>query len=475
MKHLSTLFAFFLVVQLHGQGMNPSAQQLIRENAAYWAKPQAWNQLLHDRAGVLFTHSLDSVVSKDALSFTTQKIELIYNDLGHTLKANQYSIDSVSPVIHLTSVITFDYDDLPDYPSHMLVEGLNLETHQFEPSLEMDFTYDASHRVDSVVISLEDPLGLGGFGPFLATKQVYDGDLLVQSRQWFYFSIFGLWVPSTFTDFQYDANDRLTDQLVSVADFSTGEILPSTRTTYDYNAEGLQDRVTEYTWVDPNWEPTQQTTYSYYSNNTLSGEIRYQYSGGTWVNNLWTVYPIEQITDVDPVSSYIWDPLSSSWNQIDSTVSLLNPALPWNQVATPKEISLITYLGGGADAAFLDEEGSSIEETRYFSTDTLTGNLKYDSKDIYYYSLIEGSAVEDVLPEYLTITPNPATNGFVIYMDRDTKATYRIYNATGSLITRGEMQPGENTIRTDAWPTGVYYVSMRLANGSMYVHKQMVE
>lgn len=475
MKHLITLVAALAILQVQAQTLNESSRQLIRDNAAFWAQPHLWSSLLTRGAGLELTHALDSVVSKDLASHTTQKIEVTYNSKGHTSTANQYDLDSITGALTLQTQFVFDYADDPAYATHMVLKGLNEQTQQLETTLEMNIQYDASNRIDSVVISLEDPLGLGGFGPYLSVQQVYDGDKLVQSRQWIYFAIFGSWIPASITDLQYDDQGRLIDRLVSVADLGSGSIVPDTRTIYEYNGQGLQSTVTDYQWVDPNWEATQRTLYTYYPNDVLAEELRQQYSTGEWFNNLRTVYPVENVSETLPVTSYLWDPVEGVWNVTDSTVSLLNPALPWSQVATPDELSLLSLLGGEVASPFDDENASSINEVRFFYADTITHVLAYSSKDIYYYSLIEGSSVDPVLPSYITVAPNPAQSEFSINLDSETAAGFRIFNATGTLVEQGQLHSGKNTINGSGWPSGIYYVQLRMADGHSYIAKQIME
>ena len=139
-------------------------------------------------------------------------------------------------------------------------------------------------------------------------------------------------------------------------------------------------------------------------------------------------------------------------------------------------MSALALLGGETSGIGLfDFDGSSIDESRYFIADSLTQELGLDSRQVYYYSLIEGSAVTSVLPEYLVVSPNPAQDQFYIDLDLDTKANYKVYNGAGAIIARGEMNIGRNAVQTSSWTPGIYYVAIHLNDGSVYVHKQMVE
>ncbi len=468
----SLLIALFVAFPIIAQTDYSSAQKLLKDFRVACSNPEFLENVQRNGTRVLFTHKLDSVVTKNASDVVTNKTAMEYNDQGYTTRMRQYAIDSLTSALVLEGLYTFDYQ-IPGYTSHILFEGLDPETQAFGPQLEMDIFYDGSNRMDSIVISIEDPLFGGGFGPYLAIKQVYNGDLLVQSRQWINIVLFGGWLPAAITDYQYDGNDRLIDQLTSNVDFTTGQLDPSDRSTYSYNAQGLLETETQYLWEDPSWVPTQQFASTYYPNETLHNEFISLYENGGWVNNFWTTFPVENVDDEYPATSYSWDPVNARWNETDSTINLLNPALPWEQVAAPTQFAILNILGGESDLTFSD--GSSILETQYFLYDTLSQDFYFDSREVYYYSLLEGSAVSTVLPAYLSVTPNPAQDQFTIDLDLVSKANYRIYNVAGVALQGGEMSEGRNTIQTSGWLPGIYYVRIQLTDGKVFVHKQMIE
>ena len=477
MKHLYCLLILFITLNLTGQTNYQSAQTLVKNFALFWSDPSNWDQLNDSRSGLVVTHKLDSVVTKNNVFATTLKTEMEYNSLGYTTNINQYGLDPVTFLLRLEGIITFEYQT-PGYPSPILSQGLNEDTQQLEPQLEMDLIYDGSNRLDSAVISLEDPLFGGGFGPFIATKQVYSGDLLVQTRQWLFVALLGGWVPGSTTDFDYDNEDRLIEQVTSALDFGTGEILPSDRISYEYNAQGLLETETQYQWSDPVWEPTQRFNTTYHSNGTLSEEKRqiYNITSQTWDDNVWTIYPIENVTEVFPSSSYYWDIATAKWYVTDSTVNLLNPALKWGQVAVPSQLAVLSLLGAETPENFFgDPDGSSIDESRYFISDSLSLDLHFESQDMYYYSLFDGSHINTVLPESIAVSPNPSGDYFTIDFDQQTKATYAVVNITGVTVVKGDLLQGKNIIQTSGWTPGIYYITIQLEDGTMYVHKQSVQ
>ncbi len=469
MKYLFSFFTLFIGLHLSGQTGINAAQDLARKFAHYCAD-QEWKQFLDPGIRYAITNKLDSVVTFDASSSVTQKIAMDYNANHNTLHLKQYGPDSLTSVIEVQSVFTLEYTE-PDYPWHIIADALNNTTQQLEKQFEFNIFYGTMHRLDSLVISITDPFS-GIFGPTLATKEVYTGNLLTQTREWFYFSLFGFWIPSSKTDLQYDGTNRLIDKLTSVIDFQTQEVTPNTRTTYHYNVSGKQDTLTNYTWNGASWDRSDRTVYNYFSNGTESGELTQIYSNGIWENNTWTKYALENVNDKYPSTGYYWDAANSKWNKSDSTINLLNTALHWGQVAAPRELAVLSAADYFSGPSFESDE-SSILETRYFLADSLSHQLFYDSKDVYYYSDINSSAVRTVLPEYISVTPNPAHDQFTINIDQDRKAIYTVYSASGDVIESGEIASGDHNIKVSV--PGIYLVKFQLPDGNVFIHKQVIE
>ncbi|HEY3386198.1 MAG TPA: T9SS type A sorting domain-containing protein, partial [Saprospiraceae bacterium] len=471
MKYLYTLLSLLITCSLFGQTNYKPVEDIIRKYSNYWLVPQSINEF-HGRGAI--THTLDSIVGKNASSFVIDKAEMDYDAEGKTTEMRQYGLDSLTSTLQLEGVATFEYLTSGAL-SNLYFEELNTETQELVPFVEMNFFYDGSGRLDSTIISLEDPLFGGGFGPFLSMKQVYNGDLLVQTRQWIYISLLGGWIPASITDTEYDANDNIIQQLTSSVDFASGEVEPSDLTTYSYNDDGLKDTVINYYWEDPNWINSTLTTYTYHDNGTLYKTTEHVFSNGEWINSTLTTNPVEVVTEEFPFTNYQWDPVTSVWIPIDSTINLLNPALPWANVAAPSQLAALGLAGGDVEVNLPDLNGPSIDEIQYFAANPTTQEFEFQTRDIYYYSQIEGSSVNPVLPEYLTVTPNPAQDQFFIELDSDAKANYTVYTNTGGVVVKGDMREGKTSVQTSGWSTGMYYVVIRMQDGATYVHKQIVE
>lgn len=473
MKYLLTSLTIFLSLHVFGQTDFRPAEQIVKKVARIGSDSHIWNNLAGTRSGFAITHKLDCVVSRDVDGNLFQRIEMEYNAELHTSRLIQYGLNTETFNFELQSVISMSYEG-EAFPSHLVIETIDSLTQQLVTLMEIDVYYDGMHRPDSMVIWIDDPF-TGIFGPIIATKQVYSGDLLVQTRQWFYISLFGFWALASETSFLYDGLDRLIEQTTSIVDLFTMEVIPDMRSTYSYLANDKPETITNYFWTGDTWMPTDRVNHVYFPNETLKDEVTQLNEGGNWVNNAWTQYHLEFVGDQIPVTNYFWDTNIENWVKSDSTISLLNPVLPWENVAAPRELSILDALDlFGSGFIFIFVEGSSILEAEYYLYDPAFQAFFFSGNDLYYYSLIGSAQVNPVLPDFLTVSPNPARERFEIKFDLDSRAVYSAYAMSGELVGQGPITKGQNTIHTTEWIPGIYCIRIDIENGSQYLHKQVI-
>ncbi len=472
MKYTFTLLSLLVALQFSAQVDMTAYENLFKEISITAATPPQFDTDRPARSGLELTHNLDSIVQEYGLSESTGKQVMEYNANGTTHRIEQYGLDSNTLEIQLQGIYTFGYEG-SSLPSNLFVEAWNNDTQQFEETIGMEIWYTGAQRIDTVLVSFPDPLS-GEFGPLLGLKYQYNGDLLVQSKQWFYLAFLGEWIPASFTDFQYDAQDRLIDQQTTLVDFGTGEFIPDTRTTYDYNVNDARDTIERFLWVDPSWEATDRDVIEYHPNVTVKNNFHQLFDGSGYVNNTWTNNPLENLDDEIIVLISDWILPDNLWKLMDSSNHILNPSLQWSQVAAPRELSVLSLLGDVDGTIPFLEDGPVRTESHYFVADSTTKDLAPFGDDYYYYSLRDGSGVSEVLPEYLSINPNPAVDHFTILIDQDIKAEYVVYASNGMEKIRGIAHQGSNSIRTSSWPQGMYYVIITLEDGSTFAHKQLI-
>ena len=413
------------------------------------------------------THKLDSVLALTDNDIITVKIEFEYNAEGNTTVMRQFEKDSFSSALILTTVVTSEYDNGPN-PTHVTIDGLNEDTHLLERQAEYDAFYDGLGRVDSLVISVADPL-TGVFAELIAIKYVYDGDLLDLTRQWFNL---GAWLLFTVTDNIYNNDDLLIEAITQALNFQTFLLENTTRTTYSYTGNGLTEASTTFYWEDPNWIQESQILYEYYANGTLQSEITQDYFNGEWVNNTRTLYHQDVVDDEFDATAYSW--VNDAWAKTDSTHHILNPLLPWENVASPTGFSILPEIGSVADA-FLGFSESSIVETELFAFNSITGEFYLTERDIFFYSLFDPTRVETVLPDYLRVSPNPSSTDLIIHLDADHIGVYTVTSLSGQRITSGELGNGATVIKSGNWTPGMYIILFDFQDGTKYVHKQVIE
>lgn len=413
-----------------------------------------------------FTHKLDSILTLDFNDDVVYKVEMEYNAEGQTTLVRQYEKDSLTGEIILISVITLEYDN-SSLPTFMAIDALDEETQQLTRIVEYELFYDGSDRLDSLVLSTEDPIS-GEFGQTLAFKNVFVGDLLELSRQWYNL---GFWIPFSETDYIYDQNDRLVEEIHLFLNFSTFQLENLSRSVYTYDGNGNRESVTTYLWQDPDWIADSRTLFEYHANGTIESDITQVYIGDTWVNEYWNVYHQDEIDDVYDVTSYAW--INDVWVETDSIHYVMNPSLPWENVAAPRELTVIQQFGLFA-TYFLSVSESSFVETELYSYSSFAGWL-YRGRDLYFYSLFDPSGIETVLPSGLMISPNPTSADMIVQLENDVRGKYVVTSTTGQLISAGNLVQGSNIVNTTSLPSGMYMVLIELQDGTKYIHKQIIE
>lgn len=465
MKTLLLLIVTFLSLQLSAQTGMEKAIEISKRYSKFNIQSLVQG---HNRSQLPKTHTLDSIVSRDDNGVVLSKTEMTYDNEGRTTLIRQYDLDSTGTTLELTSTITLEYEG-GDGPSLITI---TFPTEAGEPAeiLEFEIYYLSSGKVDSFVLSQTDPFS-GEFGELIASKNIYDGDLLVETKTYFYFSLFGSWFPSGGSEFIYDSEGKLIEEIIYTADFTTFEVIPQSRIVYSYNASDLRDTITNYYYVNDAWELGDRTYFDFYASGLVENEVFQTYVNNAWVNSSWFQYHQDELVDEYDLTTYTW--ITDAWVKADSTHDELNPSLLWENVYTPTQFSVIATDEFAVD--FLNMENPVIDVRSYFQFDDVTGEIIFSQHDYYYYSVFDPSAVEDVLPEFISISPNPSSDLTQIKMDADEKGSYTISSLTGQFISGGKLAQGVTSVPTANLAPGMYIFVLRLEDGSAYMHKQVIQ
>ncbi len=470
MKHLLLSLLMMGALQLSAQHDFQKAQQILDRFGHIGAGSASLFQTRG--AGQPFTHALDSIRNITASGTLNGRLEMEYNAEGRTRLIRQYALDSLTGIVRLEGITRFVYG-AGSKPVHIDLETRDSLTQEMVLTVAIDLEYDGQGRLDSMVISVEDPF-VGGITPTLATGIIYIGNLQVLSRQWIYISFFGAWIQASETAYFYNGQGRVIEEISYAVDFVSGDLLPSSRTTTAYTSEGYPEVVTIYVHTGADWAAQTRTLSAYYSNGTLEQQTEQTHNGITWNNSLRSDFHNAVVDDEFTRTDLAWDEGIGVWNKTDSVRTTLDSSLPVDQISLPLELSVLSNLGIGVEE-FIPSFASAIDETYYFVFDNGAGAFIPAGKDTYHYTLLDPSGIEHTLPGYLTVSPNPAVGSFIIESSQDLTGNYSIYTLDGQIVAHGTLYQRATHIQASGWIPGVYAVVIRLQNGQAFVHKQMIQ
>ncbi len=253
------------------------------------------------------------------------------------------------------------------------------------------------------------------------------------------------WKASSKKSYKYyfipDANTYVVDTIISYT-------LPSTSPVWQYSTlekfiYSLSLKVVEYyqqSWDADlyDWVNKQKKIYDYDSQDRLIGLTYYNYDTAS---NTW--YPTYKYTYV-----YTAD------GQIDSSVKY-----NWfNNAWVPYSYTKHIYDNNGIET-----------QRKYYQFDSQTSTWEPFSKYEFYYSQYTYSTADQIIPDYLQISPNPTT-GIIKLQNITGPGTLQVLNLTGQTVYSRKTANG-STIDLTHLPANVYLIKFVQTNGKTYIGK----
>ena len=265
------------------------------------------------------------------------------------------------------------------------------------------------------------------------------------------------WEPAIYLSFKYDDQDRLLENT------STFYLLPypepiTTVSLYRYNGEGDNDEI--YTGV------VQGT-------DTIPGGLtRIMYEDGL-VTEFLTLYPDpddeetfvpeERITytytaggQQDSIITYLYD------YDTEDFEALSLEDYDYDAEGRLTDQYVITYQLSGEDDMTRESftyvaDTDYVAESKYYEYDYTTDSYVLIQSTTYFYSGDITSISPSAQSVALRAWPNPATEW--LRVDLSEPATFRLYDQSGKLVSRGQYLPGRD-IELAGLPAGMYFVSL---------------
>ncbi|MDX2281997.1 MAG: T9SS type A sorting domain-containing protein [Saprospiraceae bacterium] len=251
---------------------------------------------------------------------------------------------------------------------------------------------------------------------------------------------------------QFDANDRLLESRSLIDLFGTPVWL---KDKYFYDAQGDNIRIETY-FSDGAFEVLTAKVENAFENHQPVETIAYIVDDNSGFAPQSRVSRTFESGLEKETLSFEWNYETNDWQQTesirydyDSAKRVIFNEKTFYVENGPAEQERITY-------AYKDEDNLALESI-YFGFDN---NFFLSDRKYYYYS--GGmSGTNDLKAEALTLRPNPTLGQVQIQLDE--QAVYKVFNATGELVSSGICQPN-STLQLNNLPTGMYFISAFTSN-----------
>ena len=271
------------------------------------------------------------------------------------------------------------------------------------------------------------------------------------------------WVASIRYDYTYDTNNKYKQILVSSWNKDTGLWENTMKYEFTYDANNQLTMTLVSMWMDE-WLPYMKDEYTYYNNGRLETDIHSILS--------YTTFPFQLVLDSKNEYSYDangnitqdlvskWDITTSQWIYYSKDINTYDLSFSVSDLIFPSGYSMIAF-------AYLisipDVYNKPLDDIEYLWNKTITDWDK-NTKTIYYYSELNGSGVNDLKADELTIYPNPVSEGFRLN-NSEKNVQVSIYDLSGSLLFIKQISDDEY-INVSTLSQGLYMVRVTTEKGS---------
>lgn len=235
-----------------------------------------------------------------------------------------------------------------------------------------------------------------------------------------------------------------------------------------YTADGKLKESNVHFWGEPiysaEWYLVTKNEYTYDSNERLFTEIISEYNidiiWGSELSNK-SKYEYSYDANANRTQSFVskWDIDTSSWSSYSKEVNSYDLAYNFTDLLLPSEYFVQTIPSSNLTPDIINKP---LEDIEYLWNKTST-NWDNNTKDIYYYSDLNGSGINEVTTDNLIIYPNPVSEGFYLNLsEKNIKVS--IYDFSGNLLFTKQLS-GNEYINVSALPHGIYMIKVTTDKG----------
>jgi len=241
------------------------------------------------------------------------------------------------------------------------------------------------------------------------------------------------WMNVQLNDYEIDAQGNLTSRTIKSwsASLNNWENQERYFWTYNANQQQIEFLVQEWNAGTSMWLNDSKTENIYDSANLLTQEL---YANWNQANNTWEQSGKSDFTytsagKINEQISQIWLSASSTWQ---------------NQSKQTYEYSTLDVL---------------IAQNQYSNWNVTNAVFDYGTRIEYRCSLIDVSDIDSyTLSDDMKLFPNPLGSAELITIQSAQAITYSVRDIFGKIIIQGNLQAGNNTLPTDRFSSGIYFL-----------------
>ena len=340
----------------------------------------------------------------------------------------------------MTTFIDYDEERKDEciYNAQGLVEEIYRSRYQDDGTWELFEKQVLTYDTDShLVLSLIYDYGDGNWVESAKQTWDYEGGLLLAYT--YYHHIAGEWMPSSKTEYVYNTDGLCIEETESQL---TGQGVwhPDSRIVYQYDDQQRCIEKAEYiAWYDDSWAGQKKYNYEYDESSNLLTEIHYAYQPVTqdWTYQTKIEYQYDADNNCTDYYAYYIYYEGDDWN-LEETYHLTYGS------ETVEEISGLALFW-----ELFEFEIPIHSKVNQFVMDE-DGYL--NGIDFHYSSTVGVAEQND---NSLTLWPNPASE--TVHVDGIDVAEVQIYNALGQLV---KTVRNSNEVNVADLPKGVYFLTI---------------
>ncbi len=260
--------------------------------------------------------------------------------------------------------------------------------------------------------------------------------------------------------FIYQDYDKLTEEYTEEYD-EDGSIDSKSRTQCSYNENGdlLLKTFSNYSQMDDEWIIAIQNEFEYNDANqiTMSEDRTLSWSSGNLVPTIRNTYEYDEDGNLKVKSLYFYDFANEGQLILSGKFEFTYKALNTNNIMLPySDIGYYSHSHDFYDKALYAR--AAISEVKHYDYSYSTESLEYEKTGTYYYSEYTGAvnAINETKEMKVGMYPNPASDNITLKYNLMKHGSLDIYTITGQRVETVILSGNQVSVDVSHLNSGVY-------------------